>query len=116
VKTMTFDKAAGIVANVVAGRKRLGRNYAPPYIMDDVLDALVVVHEHGNFDGLSKEEITKLKRQLAACQNREKARQNKGLDEINKRIDADVIAEATKAPAVQIDMFEVPEPESTLES
>ena len=79
MKTMTFDKAAAIVLNVIAGRKRLGKQYLPPYILDDILDALVMVHEQGNFDGPSKDEVTKIRRQLAAALNREKARKNKDL-------------------------------------
>jgi CO dehydrogenase nickel-insertion accessory protein CooC1 len=84
VKNMTLTKAQVIVAEVVAGRKRLGRQFVPRQIMDDVLDALVVVYDNSNPDALSKEDVTKLKRQLAACMNREKARQNKGLDTGNE--------------------------------
>lgn len=119
MKTMKFDKAAAIVAGVIAGRKRLGKQYQPPYIMDDVLDALVIVHEQGNFDAPSKEEITRLKRQLAACQNREKARQNKDLDKGNDSASSgdQTVQEPAKPErvSVQLDMFEVPEPEQLVE-
>jgi geranylgeranyl pyrophosphate synthase len=84
VKNMSLSKAQEIVTEVVAGRKRLGKQFVPRQIMDDVLDALVVVHDNANLDAPSKDEITKLKRQLAACQNREKARQNKDLEPGNE--------------------------------
>jgi hypothetical protein len=84
MKTMSLDKAQRIVEEVVAGRKRLGKYFTPRNIMDDVLDALVMVYENANLDAPSKEEITRLKRQLAACQNREKSRLNKDLDKGNE--------------------------------
>jgi hypothetical protein len=77
---MSLEKATRIVNEVVAGRKRLGKQFVPRYIMDDVLDALVMVHENANLDAPSKDEVTKLRRQLAAALNREKARKNKDLD------------------------------------
>ena len=80
MKKMSIEKATNIVNEVVAGRKRLGKQFTPRHIMDDVLDALVVVHENANLDAPSKEEITKLRRQLAAALNREKARKNKDLE------------------------------------
>lgn len=84
MKKMTLEKATRIVEGVVAGRKRLGKQYIPAQIMDDVLDALVVTYENANLDAPSKDEVTKLRRQLAACQNREKARLNKDLDKGNE--------------------------------
>ena len=74
MKAMSLEKATNIVKEVVAGRKRLGKQFVPRQIMDDVLDALVVVHDNANLDAPSKEEITKLRRQLAAALNRERAR------------------------------------------
>lgn len=71
---INLEKAQAIVASVIEGRKKWGIQYVPSIIMDDVLDALVVLHDAGNIGGPTAEEVTKLKRQLAACQNREKAR------------------------------------------
>lgn len=118
MKTMTLEKATRIVEEVIAGRKRLGKQYMPPYIMDDVLDALVMVFESRPEASL-KDELTKVRRQLAACQNREKARQNKGLD---KGDDSDLSGgtgpngAGMLNPAIQLDMVEVPDPESTIDA
>lgn len=71
---MTVDKAVEIVKQIADARKRWGKYAYPPYTQAELMDALVVLHEAGRFDAPSDEEITKLRRQLAACQNREKAR------------------------------------------
>jgi hypothetical protein len=125
---MTLEKAQTIVASVVAGRKRLGKQYSSPIRMDEVLDAFVLVYDASNVDGPSKDEVTKLRRQLAACQNREKARLNKDLDKGNEKASPEgTQVPDTHSPAphdthnglrhpVVISEFEVPEPESTIES
>lgn len=69
---MTGDKAHTIVKEIVAARKRWGKGVKIPYTEDQLYDAIVVLDAEGNFDGASREEVTKLRRQLAACQNREK--------------------------------------------
>jgi len=71
---INLAKAQEIVASVVEGRKKWGKQYVPNIVMDDVLDALVILHEAGNVGGPTAEEVTKLKRQLAAAINREKGR------------------------------------------
>ena len=73
-----LDKSLSIVQEILAARKRWGKGMSSPYTADQLYDALIVLDEHGRFSGTSDEEVTKLRRQLAACQNREKAR-NKGI-------------------------------------
>lgn len=74
----TVEQALGIVAEIVAVRKRWGRQGSVPYSIDQIMDAIVLLAEDGAL--ANKEELTKLRRQLAACTNREKARTGKQLD------------------------------------
>lgn len=71
---MKLDRAHTIVRDVVIARKRWGRQADLPYTLEELMDALMLLHDAGNFDAPSAEEVTKLRRQLAACQNREKSR------------------------------------------
>lgn len=105
---ITVEKAQEIVASVIEGRKKWGKQYVPNMVMDDVLDALVVVAEAGAIGGPTAAEHTKLKRQLAAALNREKARIPK--------TQSPPPPDTNKMPAgIQLDMFEVPDTESTSE-
>jgi hypothetical protein len=72
---MTIDKAMEIHDHIVTGFKRWGKQFSPGYSDFELYSAIVVIAENGNIGGPSAEEVTKLRRQLAACQNREKARQ-----------------------------------------
>jgi len=74
----TVEQALGIVVEIVAERKRWGRQGSVPYAIDQIMDAIVLLAEEGALS--NKEELTKLRRQLAACQNREIARTGKRLD------------------------------------
>ena len=77
---MSLDKAQLIVRELVAARKQWGKHASVNYTMHEVLDALVVLNDAGRFDAPSAAEVSTLRRQLAACQNREKARNNKNVD------------------------------------
>lgn len=110
MKPMNLSKAQAIVTEVVAGRKRLGKQFVPRQIMDDVLDALVVVHDSANLDAPSKDEITKLRRQLAACQNREKARLNKDLRVGTPEELAEVPGDENPSPEGNERQLELPPP------
>lgn len=79
MKAMTLERARAIVAETVRARKQWGKYGQPTCSTDEVLDALVVMHDSANLDAPTPAEVTLLRRQLAACQNREKARQNKDL-------------------------------------
>lgn len=76
-KDMTVERAIAIVKQVAEARTRWGKYAYPAYTQAELMDALAVLHSAGRFDAPSDEEITLLRRQLAACQNREKARSNK---------------------------------------
>lgn len=69
-----LDKSVALVKEIVAARQRWGKQASVPYTKEQLYDALVVLDSHGRFDGPSDEDVTKLRRQLAACQNREKSR------------------------------------------
>lgn len=73
---MTVEQARALVVDVVGHRKRWGKYASAPYTQSQLYDALVLLHDAGMIapDVATPEEVTKLRRQLAACQNREKAR------------------------------------------
>lgn len=76
IQGMTMAKALGIVQEIVQARKRWGKGVSVPYTQDQLYDALVVMEAEGLFTGVTDADVTKLRRQLAACENREKARKN----------------------------------------
>lgn len=68
---MTYAQAAILAQSIVTGRKRWGLQYSLPVNQSDLLDALVVLHDAGNFDGPTKDQLTLVKRQLTAALARE---------------------------------------------
>jgi hypothetical protein len=82
LQLMTLTRAQTIVKEIIAARTRWGKGVKIPYTTDQVFDALIVLDKAGNFDGGSKEDVTKLRRQLAACQNREKRYSGKGISDL----------------------------------
>ena len=76
--TMRLAKARSIVLEIAAARKKWGKQANPPYSIHQIMDALVALSDELNKPadecGATPEEATRLRRQLAACQNREKAR------------------------------------------
>lgn len=80
IKDMTVEDAVKIVTEVAIARTRWGKYAYPAYTQAHLMDALALLHKEGRFGAPSDEEITKLRRQLAACQNREKGRAGKPED------------------------------------
>jgi len=80
---MPKTRAIQIAKEIAGARKKWGKQANPPYKLDQIMDAIVTLDASGAFEdqkapeGPSPEEITKLRRQLAACTNREKARSGK---------------------------------------
>jgi polyhydroxyalkanoate synthesis regulator phasin len=72
------DKAKTIVLEIAQARRKWGKQANPPYSIHQIMDALVALSDElqkpAEECGGTPEEVTKLRRQLAACQNREKAR------------------------------------------
>jgi phage-related baseplate assembly protein len=78
VKTsMTVEKAQAMVKRAAAAQERWGRNADIPFTQSELLEALMVLNKEGKFDAPPPEDVTLLRRQLAACTNREKARKGK---------------------------------------
>lgn len=75
---MSVEKAQQIAADIAAARKKWGRHAAINVSEDQLYEAVTVLVEAGNFDAPSAAEVTKLRRQLAACRNRELARKPEG--------------------------------------
>jgi hypothetical protein len=68
---MSLDKAKHIAHVATLGRAKYGPQFSPPYSQADLVEALSVLNEFGNWDGPSKEQLTKVNRQLAACNARQ---------------------------------------------
>lgn len=78
LNSMTIGRALGILTDTAAARKRWGKNASTPFHADQIMEAIYIANEAGHFaQHVSPEEVTKLRRQLAACTNREKARSGK---------------------------------------
>lgn len=77
---MTIDKAKSIVLEIATARKKWGKQANPPYSIHQIMDALVALSDElqqpkeATEQLITAEDLTKLRRQLAACTNREKAR------------------------------------------
>lgn len=74
VNRVPFENALQIIRDIIKARKTWGKKASPPYTQDQLYDALIVLEEEGRFEAPSDEDMTKLRRQLAACENREKGR------------------------------------------
>ena len=78
---MNIARALTILAETATARKRWGRNASTPYSTDQLMEAILLVRDAGHFEPVvSREEVTKLRRQLAACTNREKARKGETVE------------------------------------
>lgn len=74
---MTLEKALKIAKELAAAHRRWGKQLSAPYTQAQMMEALAALDTHGQFDGNLSEELTKTKRQLAACMAREAARKDK---------------------------------------
>lgn len=61
------------VAEIEKGVKVFGRQFSPRLSSQELAELLLVAVQEGNYEGPTREEHTKLSRQLAACTSREKA-------------------------------------------
>jgi polyhydroxyalkanoate synthesis regulator phasin len=85
---MSLEQARALVSDVVLHRKRWGKYAAAPYTQAQLYDSLVLLHDAGIITGeATPEEVTKLRRQLAACQNRELARKKKEAEQSENQDD-----------------------------
>jgi 5-methylcytosine-specific restriction endonuclease McrBC regulatory subunit McrC len=87
-KQMNLELAKKICEEVGAERKRWGRHAGSAgYREDEVLDALMTVHEEGLFDSkVDKDALTKANRTKGAAEARAKRYKNQ-LDDANTKIE-----------------------------
>lgn len=80
--------AKQLVKEVIEGRARWGKAFgAGPFRIDDVMDALVELHNEGLIaTDASKEDLVKAKRQLTASQARE-AKLKKQVKSLKNQVD-----------------------------
>lgn len=75
---MLLARALTILTDTAAARKRWGKNASTPYHADQMMEAILTVQDAGHFEPVvDPAEVTKLRRQLAACENREKGRKQR---------------------------------------
>lgn len=75
--TISTPEAYKILRVVATNRAKWGKQASPPYTMATIMEALELVVADGALDPdlkTDQAELTKLRRQLAACTNREKSR------------------------------------------
>lgn len=75
---MSLEKARLLAQRVAHGRKKYGPQFSIPYSKEEIVEALALLENNGNWDGPTKEQLTKANRQLAAC-NARLARSTKNL-------------------------------------
>ncbi len=80
---MPKTRAIVLAKEIAAARRKWGKQANPPYSLHQIMDAIVTLEAEGAFEptpvdagavATTPEEVTKLRRQLAVCLNREKAR------------------------------------------
>jgi hypothetical protein len=74
------------VVEIKKGIEVFGAQYSPRFAARELAEMLVVAVREGNYDAPTRDEYTKLARQLAACTSREKGLRNK-LSEGEKHVD-----------------------------
>lgn len=67
---MSLKRAREIAQALAVARKKHGAQLASPYPAYEILEALAVLEENGNWDAPTREELTKANRQLAAAEAR----------------------------------------------
>ena len=72
------QQAVPLLKEIAVQSRKWGKNLKLPYSQAQIVEAIQLADDQGLIaganDGPTKEEVTLLRRQLAACQNREKAR------------------------------------------
>lgn len=74
------ERAIPMLQELAVASRKWGKNLSVPYSVPQIIEAIELADAQGVFEPrdevISKEEVTLLRRQLAACQNREKARKH----------------------------------------
>jgi hypothetical protein len=68
--SMTVEQAMQLVKNTATAVERWGKQANPPYSVNQMMAAIAVLAGKVDLEGPTKEELTKVKRQLAACEAR----------------------------------------------
>lgn len=75
--TLSVEASYKLLRTVAAHKVKWGKQASPPYTLAQIMESLEHVVADGGLDPENKTdaaELTKLRRQLAACTNREKGR------------------------------------------
>lgn len=68
--SMTYEQALALVKNTAGAVERWGKQANPPYSQNQMMAAIAVLAGKVDIEGPTKEELTKVRRQLAACEAR----------------------------------------------
>lgn len=67
---MSLSRAREIAQSIASAHKRYGAQLAPPFPTYEIIEALIVLENHGNWNAPTRDELTKANRQLAAAEAR----------------------------------------------
>lgn len=80
-QVMTIERARSLAGQIAAAYSKYGSQTSVPFNTANLVEIIAVLNAHGNFEGPTKEELTKVNRQLTACQAREAALRKKAKEE-----------------------------------
>lgn len=76
-QVMTIERARELADQIGKAYSKYGAQTSVPFSTNQLVEIIAVLSAHGNFDGPTQEDLTKVKRQLTACTAREAARKSK---------------------------------------
>lgn len=78
---MTIERARSLATQIAVAYGKYGSQTSVPFSASQLAEIISVLSAFGNFDGPTKEELTKVTRQLTACQAREAGLRKKVKDD-----------------------------------
>lgn len=84
---MTKEQALDHAKKLAVAFGKFGAQIKVPYTIPQLLEVIAILHEHGNWDAPTTEELTKVKRQLTAALAREAKCKGKSGDALIKPMD-----------------------------
>lgn len=80
-QVITIERARELANQIAVAYGKYGSQTSVPFNTHQLVEIVAVLNAHGNFDGPTKDELTKANRQLTACQAREAGLRKRVKDE-----------------------------------
>ena len=74
---MTIERARSLASHIATAYGKYGSQTSVPFSTTQLVEIISVLNSFGNFDGPTKDDLTKVSRQLTACKAREQGLRNK---------------------------------------